>query len=296
MGVTVRLPRAAAVTEELLVPGSGVRSDDVRLVRERVLAGVSPLVAELPPGARLVLDAFRFRTALRHPERCLQGAPPFAPSPATCRRAVGLAAVDRCARRRGLWPAEAVAQVLRSGAEDAQLVEQEAMPRAPWWARWYAGLGLGAQAAVAAEAVTWATQLWSALDWEALPRPVVVGGRDDWWEPSGARLTVRGRVEVRVRGESGMGLVVLGNGVPDAASRSELAFAALACALAGVIPARVLGLWPAAGAVRVVPVSARVLQGAADELVTAAATWVDALLERHEARGQSSEMLSSTGS
>jgi hypothetical protein len=295
MGVTVRLPRAEAVTEELLAPGPGLGSDDVHLVRERVLAGVAPLAAELPAGERLVLDAFRFRTALRHPERCLHGEPPFVPSPTTCRRAVGLAAVDRCLRRPGLWPAEAVAQVLRSGADDAVRAEREALPRAPWWARWYAGLGPGAQAAVAADAVTWATQLWGGIDWASLPRPVVVGGRDDWWEPPRARLSVRGRVEVRVRGDSGMGLVVVGSGAPDAASRSELAFAALACALAGGVPARVLGLWPAAGAIRVVPVSARVLQAAADELVTAAATWVDAALERHAGRDRAPATLSSTG-
>jgi hypothetical protein len=270
-------------------------ADDAALVRDRLLAGLAPLVAELPPGERLVLDAFRFRTALRHPERCMQGEPPFVPSPATCRRAVGLAAVDRCLRRRGLWPAEAVAEVLAAGVEDAARSERDGQPRAPWWARWYAGLGAGARAAVAADAVTWATQLWTALDWDALPRPVVVGGRDDWWEPRHARLSVRGRVEVRVRCPSGMGLVVLGNGVPDGVSRSELEFTALAAVLAGSVPARVLGLWPAAGALRAVPVSARVLQGAADELVSAAATWVDAMLERRAGEAPPPGALHSAG-
>lgn len=295
MAVTLRLPRAAAVTEELLGPVPALAGDDVRLVRERLLAGFGPLLADLPPGERLVLDSFRFRTALRHPERCLQGEPPFVPSPATCRRAVGLAAVDLCLRRRGMWPAEAVAQVLSAGVEDAARAERDAQPRAPWWARWYSGLGTGGRAAVAAEAVTWATQLFSALDWDALPRPIVVGGRDDWWEPPRARLSVRGRAEVRVRCPNGMGLVVLGNGVPDGVSRSELEFVALAASLAGSTPARILGLWPAAGTIRVVPVSARVLHGAADELVSAAATWVDALLERHSGQATAAEKLSSAG-
>ncbi len=294
----VRLPRATAVTEELLAAGPAVGAEALSQVRDRLVAAVSPVVADLPAGERLVLDGFRFSTALRHPERCVEGSTPFVPSPATCRRAVGLAAVDRCLRRRGTSPAEAVAEVLRCGAEDAAGAERDAAPRPPWWARWYGGLPAGARAAVAAEATTWATQLWTALDWEALPRPVVVGARDDWWEPPRSRLTVRTRAEVRVRTSDGQALVVVKSGVPDGTSRSELAFVALGaslCSGAAGAPARVVGLWPAAGAVRVVAVSARVLHGAADEVVSASATWVDAHLERADGRSRPEQALSSTG-
>jgi hypothetical protein len=287
MALTLSLPRAWTVTEELVAPVPALDAGELQAVRDRVVAGLAPVAAELPEGVRLVLDTYRYRLALRSPERCAERPEPLAMTPATCRRAVGVAAVDRCLRRRAVGPAQAVAQVLEAGAEDAGRAEAGHGVRAPWWARWYAGLGPGGRAAVAAEATTWATQLWTGLAWERMPPPVVVGGRDDWWDLPGRRLTLRSRVEVRTQVDGRAALVVAGSGAPDGASRPELSFAALVAALAGSArsaPGRVLGMWPAAGQLRVVAVGAHALEVAADELVSAAATWVDVLLEQRGRR------------
>lgn len=285
--MTLCLPRAAAVTDELLGQAPPLSAEDLGVLRSRLTAALVPLAAELPPGVRLVLDGFRYRTALRRPERCVRGDEPFAPSPLTCQRALGLAAVDRCLRGRSSSPAQAVAAVLAHGVDDAVRSESPGAPPAPWWARWYAGLGPGARATVAAEATTWATGLWTALQWDRLPRPVVLGGRDDWWDLPGRRLTLRGRLEVRVPVDGRAALLLVRGGAPDAGSRAELAFCALVAALsapAGRTPGRVLGLWPAAGALRVLPVSARSLEVASEEVVGAVGTWVDAYIERHRDR------------
>lgn len=281
--MSIGLPRAAAVTDELLAPAPGLSADDVGALRLRLTVALAPLAAELPSGERLMLDGFRYGTALRRPELCGRGDEPFAPSPRTCRRAIGLAAVERCLRRRSPGPAHAVAGVLGEGVDDAGRSESTGAPPAPWWARWYAGLGAGARAMVAAEATTWATELWTALQWDRLPHPVVLGGRDDWWDLPGRRLTLRGRVELRVPVDGRAALLMVRGGAPDAGSRAELAFCALVAALsapAGRLPGRVLGLWPAAGALRVLPVSARSLEVAGEEVVGAVGTWVDACIER----------------
>lgn len=287
MGVSILLPRAAALTDELLEPAPTLTSEDLAGLRQRLTGTLAPLAAELPPAERLVLDGFRLRTALRYPDRCVRGDEPFTPSPRTCQRALGLAAVDRCLRRRAGGPAQAVAAVLSDGLEDVVRSESPGAPPAPWWARWYAGLGPGARAAVAAEAVTWANGLWTAFEWQRLPHPVVLGGRDDWWDLPGRRITLRGRAEVRVPVERRSALVVVRGGSPDESSRSELAFCALVSALsasAGRLPGRVVGLWPAAGAVRVLPVSVRSLEVASEELLGVVGTWVDACIERRRDR------------
>jgi len=286
VGVALSLPRAAAVTDELVAPMPEVDLAAVRAVHESLLAALAPLAAEIPPSTRLLLDGYRLAAARRFPERL--GAPdrPFMPTPSACRRAVGVAAVDRLVRGRAVGPAPAVADVLATGVEDAESVRRGESPRAPWWASWYASLGVGGQAAVAAEAVTWATQLWTALAWERMPGPVVVGGNDFWWDVPGSRLlTLRGRADVRVRVGASAALVVTGARAPDAAQRAEVLFPALVASLAAggrAVPGRVLGMWPASGQVRVVPVDISALERCAEAVVCAVGTWVDALLERAE--------------
>lgn len=290
MGLSLSLPRASSLTDELLGPVPAVDGTELLALRQRLLAAMAPLSAELPPGNRLVLDAFRFRRVLRRPETLAAGDEPFRHSPSACRRAVGLTAVERCVRRRAAGPSQAVAQVLAEGAEDAASGAADGAAdgqpgRPPWWASWYAGLPAGARAVVAAEATTWATQLWTSLEWRRLPAPVVVGGHDDWWDLPGRRISLKGRADLRLRLDGRSLLVVVGGGAPDGASRSELMFAALVCALVGAArsaPGRVVGLWPAAGQVRMLPVEAHVLEAAADEAVSVAATWIDALLDRHQ--------------
>jgi len=283
VGLTVSLPRSAAVTDELLDSAPPLGADELAVLRRKVLSGLALLAAELPAGRRLVLDGFRLRAALSRPETMGLADEAFAPSPWRCRRAVGLAAIDRCLRAKAPAPAPAVDEVLAGGLHDATRLESGEPARAPWWARWYAGLPPAGRVVVAAEATTWATQLWTALDWGRLPRPVVVGGHDDWWDLPCRRITLHGRAEVRVRVDGRSVLVLVGAGAPQVSSRSELVFAALVAALVGgtrSAPGRVVGLWPAAGQVRVVPVGVRTLDGAADEVLSAVATWVDVIIER----------------
>ena len=173
-GLSLTLPRAGALTDVLNAAPTGTPSaEDLRVLGEQLAGDLAALVEELPAGERLRLDDFRFALARDHPERVGGGDGDFVASPVTARRSVGLAAVARCVRGRSPSPATAVAEVLAAGAEDAGGSDPTA--RAPWWAGWYGGLTAGGRAMVEAEAVTWATQLWTALAWERLAQ--TDGGR-----------------------------------------------------------------------------------------------------------------------
>jgi hypothetical protein len=287
-GISLSLPRAGALTDALLAPAAtSVAVDDLLRLREGLAGDLAALVEELPAGERLRLDGFGFALARDHPDRLGGTDRPFVPSPATSRRAVGLAAVARCVRGRSPSPAAAVAEVLAAGVEDAA-DGADCAPRSPWWAGWYTGLAAGGRAMVEAEAVTWATQVWTALEWERVG-PAVVGGGDDWWDCPGTRaITLRGRAEVRARAGGRPALLVVGSGVPPSDWRGTLGFPALVAALArgdGAVAARVLGLWPASGQVRILPVDAAAMTATATAVVAAVATWVDARLEARAAAG-----------
>ncbi|HEY5250606.1 MAG TPA: hypothetical protein VIJ09_03045 [Acidimicrobiales bacterium] len=282
IGMSVALPRAGALTDALMAPPTEtVGADELRRLRDRLAGDLVTLVEELPAGEKLKLDEFRFGQAREHPDRLGADDGPFVASPAVCRRAVGSAAVARCLRRRSSSPAVAVAEVLAAGAEDAGDGGDPTV-RAPWWAGWYGGLSAGGRAMVEAEAVTWATQLWTALEWERLVQPMV-GGSDDWWDCPGTRsLTLKGRADVRVRTEGRPVLLVVGSGVPPFDWRAALGFPALVATLARgekSVPARVVGLWPASGQVRILPVDIEALAETATAVMAAVATWVDARLE-----------------
>jgi hypothetical protein len=121
--------------------------------------------------------------------------------------------------------------------------------------RWLAGLPPAGRAVVQAEAVTWATRLWCALEWSAFDNPPIVG-RDRWWDsPHSSLLALRSRAEVRAVARDLTGnpcsvhLVVLG-GARRATIRSELSVVAMIEALHAPLslPAgRVVGWWPDSG-------------------------------------------------
>jgi hypothetical protein len=168
---------------------------------------------------------------------------PFAWSARTARRALGLAAVRSLLGGEARTPHEAVLGRLADGDRGVR----EGSRTASQLDRWVASLPDAGRSAVAAEAVTWATRLWCALDWSVLGAPVV--GRDHWWDsPHSALLALRGRAEVRTREAH---LVVL-SGPRRESVRAELALVALVEALrarAGAQPApiRVVGWWPDSG-------------------------------------------------
>jgi hypothetical protein len=177
---------------------------------------------------------------------------PFEWSARTARRALGLAAVRTLVAGETRSPVEAVRQRL---AESVRWVRDGSAAASPL-DRWVAVLGPAGRAVVAADAVTWATRLWCALDWTALGAlgaPPLVG-RDRWWDsPHSALLALRSRAEVR----TGVGQLVVLTGPRRASVRSELALVTLVDALrahGSVAPARVVGWWPDSGRlVRVEP-------------------------------------------
>ena len=182
---------------------------------------------------------------------------PFAWTARTARRPLGLAAVRLLAAGGARSPVDAV----RARLTEAEGWVRDGNPCATQLDRWVAGLPAAGRAAVGAEAVTWATRLWCALDWAALgPAPAV--GRDRWWDsPHSALLALRGRAEVRTDRAN---LVVL-SGPRRESVRAELALVTLVEALRsrdGALPGRVVGWWPDSGRhVRVEPEPAVLTQG-----------------------------------
>jgi hypothetical protein len=272
--------RAARLADVLTsAPDAALAATDLAAVRDDLGRTLPVLAAELPEGEHFVLDAFKVLVAHRHPDRCGAYDQPFTPSPRACRRTVGLLALNRCVRGFSPGPTTAVAEVLTSAIDDASGDAQATV----WWAPWYRSLRVGARAAVHAEAVTWTTQLLTALDWARVPGPPVIGGRDDRWQCPGARrLSLKGRADVRVLAGGRPALLVMGAGRCRDDWRVLLGFSALVGALgrnAAGAPCRVVGIWPESGQVRVLPVDAGVLRASADAVVGAVATWVDTRLD-----------------
>ncbi len=186
------------------------------------------------------------------------GREPFAWSTRTARRALGLAAVRMLVAGRAHSPVESV----QARLAESSLWVREGSSSASQLDRWLAGLSAAGRAAVAAEAVTWATRLWCALDWSAFATPPVLG-RDRWWDsPHSALLALRGRADVRTARSD---LVVL-TGPRRSSVRAELALVTLVESLrarGGGVPGRVVGWWPDSGhLVRVDPEPAVLTLGA----------------------------------
>jgi hypothetical protein len=145
-------------------------------------------------------------------------------------------------------PVEAV----RARVAEASRLVREGTVRASSLDGWLAGLSPAGRAAAGAEAVTWATRLWSAVEWDRIEAPVI--GRDRWWDsPHSSLLALRSRAEVRTACAH---LVVLSGPRRDSV-RAELALVALVESLrvrSGSPPGRVVGWWPESGhAVRLEP-------------------------------------------
>ena len=168
----------------------------------------------------------------------------FAWSARTARRAIGLAAVRSLLAGEARTPHDAV----RARLADSDRGVREGGRTVSQLDRWVACLPAAGRSAVAAEAVTWATRLWCALDWPALGAPPVVG-RDHWWDsPHSALLALRGRADVRTAAAH---LVVLSGPRRESVS-AELALVELVEALraradAEPAPRRVVGWWPDSG-------------------------------------------------
>jgi hypothetical protein len=273
-GLALTLPRAAALTDALLAPvGPTVPAPELERLRRRVVRALPATTAG--GSGRFELDAYRLDTALFDPSRCATDEP-FTPSAARCRRAIGLDAVRRCLGDDRPPPATAVAEVLAAAVRAVELPDAGG-GTVPWWAPWYTSSSSGARAVVQAEAVTWATALWTALDWERFVRVDVGGTRLRWVSPGPTGgVVLRARAEVRSWVGHAPVLLLARGGAPSGDWRPGLGFPALVAALAHdqrAVPRRVVGWWPAAGQVRIAEVDAGLLDVSADAVATAMAVW-----------------------
>jgi hypothetical protein len=249
---------ADGLTELLVAPVAEVDASSWRVA----LAEAKAMLARLAVG-RAGAGPFRVtdhdvRSALCADAAERTGRPPFAWSARTARRGLGLAAVRLLVGGGARSPVEAVDARL---AESARWVHV-GNPCASSLDRWVAGLPPAGRVAVGAEAVTWATRLWCALDWVSLGSAPAIG-RDRWWDsPHSALLALRCRAEVRTDRAS---LVVLSGPRRDSV-RAELALVTLVESLrsrSGAVPGRVVGWWPDSGRlVRVEPEPAVLTLGA----------------------------------
>jgi hypothetical protein len=291
-------PTVTAFTSDLLAPARTCIDDATRQdLRDRLLSGVPPLVDELPAGDQVVITLPVFRQARLGLDVTLGTDQPFAWKPVFVRRSLGLAAIDSCLQHRHGTPAEAVGEV----AEEAVATWVRTGWRTFHWEPWFGGLPAGGRSVVLAEAATWATALWSALDWNQFASAPRTGGPDDQWICTAARtVRLKARSELRVgvarpercpTGQHGpvgsddggtcpsTALVSVSGGVPAEDWRADLGFLALVASLRSPsrpVPARVAGLWPDVGAQRMIDVDAELLRVAADQVVSTVSHWAAA--------------------
>lgn len=262
---------AALVAAPDHAPSAQGGDDATAAVRDRLDRIVPELVEDSDRRGGTVMSLHRLRQMRREPDGPDE---PFAWKPAFVRRSLGLAAIDACLDRTVGGPAAAVGPVADAAVSEWQ--------RTGWrtfhWEPWLANLGSAARAAVLAEATTWATAVWTSVDWARLPARPRLGGPDDRWTcptASGVHLVARSEIKVALddgRHPDGAGgglaaLVSIAGGAPRRGWESELGYLAMVGRLGplgGARPVRVVGLWPEAGEHRVVEVTEPVLSAACD--------------------------------
>jgi hypothetical protein len=184
-----------------------------------------------------------------------------------------MAAVARCAHDRALSPAQAVAGVLE------RAIESEAERRgAAWWEEWFRRIPPGARAVVRSEAVTWATQLYGALEWSRIESRARMGCDYKWQCPGSPLVTLHAKVDVEASAQGRPVQLVVPTGVAGPQWAPALALPALAAGLlhgSDAVPARVVGMWPASGQVRILPIEPGALEDASRRVIEAAWTMAD---------------------
>ncbi len=265
---------AAVRTRELLygthAPERGADEGPTPVGWERVRSRLTSVAMEaaehLPTGATIEVTPALTRQVRHHPESPLGDGEPFSWKPAFVRRSLGLAVVEACVAGRFRSPADAVGPVL---AHALATWEQSGTP-AFHWEPWCAGLPRGARVTVMAEAITWATALWSSFEWGGFPAPPRFGWSYDRWTcPAARSIRLKARTEFRVpstAGASTTAMVAVSGGVPPPDWRAELAFVAVVAGLGSrsrPLPLRVMGLWPEAASHRTLEIDEPALRDAA---------------------------------
>jgi hypothetical protein len=241
------------LTHELLGQlGPTARGDQASMAEavRQIPRSLADLAVPRPGGGPFRLTDHDVRTALATKVR---GAPttPFAWSARTARRALGSTAVRALVAGDARTPTDGVRGAIATAVRSVREGEGPASAMD----RWLAGLPSASVAVVQADAVTWATRLWCALDWSSFESPPLIG-RDRWWDsPHSSLLAIRSRAEVRSLGMAGdegpfsVHLVVLG-GSRRATIRSELSVVAVVEAVLAprtLPPGRIVGWWPDSG-------------------------------------------------
>jgi hypothetical protein len=261
----VALPRAAALTDVLQSPPIGrVGESELQRLRDVLVSELTGNEVGAVGGA-VRIDAYRLQLSLNDPGRLRDLDRSFNPNPAACRRSIGLAATTACCRDGNVPPVQAVrtllAQVESLGGSGA------------WWEQWYRRLAPGAKGVVQAEATTWASQLFEALEWHRFD-PQALLGTDPRWRPgSGSRVMLHGRVDVQVATNEVPAFLISNTGVAGPEWAAGLALPALAAGLSRGsegIPGRVVGWWPASGQVRILEIDLAVLERTAKMVIDTA--------------------------
>jgi hypothetical protein len=235
--------------DALTAPVAAVNAAAWRSSLEEAKSTLAGLAVRRAGAVRFRVTDHEVRTAFGSEAADPAHAEPFAWSARNARRSIGVAAVRLLLAGGARSPQEAVRCRM---AESSRWV-RDGNSCASQLDRWVDALPPAGRAAVGAEAVTWATRLWCALDWSALTAAPAVG-RDHWWDsPHSALLALRGRADVRTAHAH---LVVL-SGPRRRSVRAELALVTLVESLrlrADDVPGRVVGWWPDSGhLVRVEP-------------------------------------------
>lgn len=241
------------LTRALLEPFDGAAADDRRSVVDaarRIPRTLADLAVPRPGGGSFRLTDHHVRAALA-PSNGASNITPFAWSARTARRSLGLAGVRALVSGAARSPVDGVGSAIDGAVRAVRQGEASASPMD----RWLDGLPAAGRAAVQADAVTWATRLWCALDWSAFEEPPTIG-RDHWWDsPHSSLLALRSRAEVRAVARDRAGaafsvhLVVLG-GSRRPTIRSELSVTAMVealCSPPSLPPGRIVGWWPDSG-------------------------------------------------
>lgn len=282
------LPRARALTDALLrasppypeLATAPLLADRLARVLGAAVAHAAPVsIAEQSSGTSnastcVRIGAYQLVSAGRPAADAASGGTrPFRWTARRARRGIGLAALRMVLEGQAATPAGAVTAVVgRAGVGRAGVTGASGAcaigTRGPGsCADWLDSLVPAARAGVRAEATTWVTQLWSALEWARLEAPVLVGQPDRWWACGDRRrVALRGRADVRLSDAGGVHLSMLA-GHPTTESRMALCLSALVELLAhgpSAVPARVAGWWPEAGKAWIVPVDAAALSAVAD--------------------------------
>jgi hypothetical protein len=249
---------ADTVTDALVAAVPDPPAEPWRTALDDARRALAVLAARRRAGGPCRITDHEVRVGLHGPAPGPTREAPFAWSGRTARRTLGLSAVRALVSGQASTPVEA----MRARVADASRLVREGTARTSSLDHWLDGLSPAARAAVGAEAVTWATRLWCALDWERLEAPVV--GRDHWWDsPHSSLLALRSRAEVRTACAD---LVVLAGPRRDSV-RAELALVMLVESLLarnGSPPGRVVGWWPESGhVVRLDPGPAALVLGVA---------------------------------